>query len=86
MTPTHFGTRRAGFGVSGSVTKWWRKRQREKKRLALLALVRQVREQEGDYDRAVSTAVRRNVRRQTQPFVVRSKGRRKGTGLPAKHD
>lgn len=51
---TRFGTRRTGFAVLGSVTKWWRKRQREKKRLALLALVRKVREEQGDYDRDYS--------------------------------
>ena len=32
-----------------TVRKWLRKRQKEKKRLALLALVRKVREEQGDY-------------------------------------
>lgn len=34
----------------GRLVKWWRKRKKEKKRLALLALVRKVREEQGDYD------------------------------------
>lgn len=40
-----------GSNLSSRALAWWRKRQKEKKRLALLALVRKVREEQGDYDR-----------------------------------
>jgi hypothetical protein len=38
------------MGLASNLSSWWRKRQREKKRLKLLALVRKVREEQGDYD------------------------------------
>ena len=44
-----------------SLRKWWRKRQKERKRLKLLALVRKVREEQGDYDRVVSSTTKTNA-------------------------
>lgn len=61
---------------------WWRKRQKEKKRLALLALVRKVREEEGDYDR--DPVKRRIVQRQTQSARFRNKGRAVRKAVPSK--
>ena len=58
----------------GTLHKWWKKRQKEKKRLALLALVRQVREEQGDYD-FVSPVKRRRQQHVRGRRLVRDEGR-----------
>jgi hypothetical protein len=65
-----------------SLSKWWRKYKKEKKRKRLLALVRRVREQAGDYDNAVISVTRRSRQRPTRRGCVSHKGRRKGQNLP----
>jgi hypothetical protein len=61
-----------------NLRKWWRKRQKEKKRLKLLALVQKVREEQGDYDRAVPCVRRR--RAHAAPKKVDKSHRLRGAG------
>jgi hypothetical protein len=60
--------------------KWWRKRQKEKRRLKLLALVRKVREEAGDYDNAclgskARSSARAAARRRRMNLILNRCGR-----------
>jgi hypothetical protein len=71
------------------LVKWWRKRQKEKKRLELLALVRKVREEQGDYDRGttarkIGARQKRRTRRVAGQVPDAGRGARKA--LPSKRD
>lgn len=67
--------------LSSRLKRWWRRRNKERKRLKLLALVRKVREEQGDYDRG--TFARRSVQRQAQSSRVRDNGGKVRKAVPA---
>lgn len=67
-----------------NLLEWWRKRQREKKRLKLLALVRKVREEQGDYDAYVGSKDRAASTSPAKKVDTRKRLPRKGEGRKAR--